>query len=147
MILRQPWSTPVYIWSVGCSTFELLAHTALFHIYESPAATLADVLLRKMTEVIGPFPSQFLEKCKGREAYFDNQGSVLRLETFVPRSLELCLGNYGYNPDDEDIIATADSMRCLTIGKCVGAAEGRAASGCMTRTDEICYVVFYLCPL
>jgi len=75
-----------------------------------------------------------LEKCKGREAYIDDQdkwpfmkascvqgvlkkliGSLLRLRGFVPRSLELCPGIYGYNPDEKDI-TVADFMMVFDHG-------------------------------
>ena len=65
---------------------------------------------------------------------------------FVPPSLELCLGNYGYNPDDKGIVTTAAFMkRCLTTDpdarasalELLGDGWLPMASGCVNRTNQI----------
>ncbi|KAH7921680.1 kinase-like protein [Leucogyrophana mollusca] len=115
VILGHPWSTPIDIWSVGCLVFEYLIGTALFQLYESSSVSLEDSHLQRILEVIGPFPTSFLEACPRQSEFFDQEGSLIRIKELFPRPIEECMRNYSIL-DEEDIPAAAAFIRrCLTV--------------------------------
>ncbi|KAF8478755.1 kinase-like domain-containing protein [Gautieria morchelliformis] len=114
LILGHPWSTPIDIWSVGCLTFEYLVGTSLMQLWESSAMTLEQVHLQRIFEFSGRFPDSFLEACKRRTDFFDEQGSLLRVDKLAPAVMDDVLRAYHVN--EQDIAPAAAFIRkCVTI--------------------------------
>ncbi|KAH7910212.1 kinase-like domain-containing protein [Hygrophoropsis aurantiaca] len=117
VILGHPWSTPIDIWSVGCLVFEYLIGTALFRLYESPSQSISfeDSHLQRTLEIIGPFPSSFLDACPRRSEFFDQEGSLIRIKKLSPRPIEDCMRIYNVLNEEDIPAAAAFARRCLTV--------------------------------
>jgi len=77
--------------------------------------SLDDAHLQRILENIGPFPSSFLEACHRRADFFDEEGSLLRVEDLSPSSIEECLRSQNIM-SEKDIPAAANFIRrCFII--------------------------------
>ncbi|KAJ2936997.1 hypothetical protein H1R20_g91, partial [Candolleomyces eurysporus] len=79
VILGCPWGWQVDIWMVGCLMFDRVHSRPIFNLRGVPEGIkVADVHLTRMQELLGPFPSSFLDRCSRRDKYFDKSGKLLR---------------------------------------------------------------------
>ncbi|KAI0029591.1 kinase-like protein [Vararia minispora EC-137] len=116
LILRSDFGPKVDIWAVGCLAFELLVGRWLFAPEEGEDWTLEDDHLAKMMELTGERCSAaMLERASFRSKYFDEQGSLLRLELIPDHSIEAALTAYKIVPDMEIAGAASFIRACLRL--------------------------------
>ncbi|PKY03351.1 kinase-like protein [Aspergillus campestris IBT 28561] len=90
VIIGAPWDAGVDIWSLGCLTLEFVQGIVPFSCQASKKGTwtVEDDHLARITEIIGPFPPQFIEKGSRASHFFDKQGNLIRIPNLSPTSLE-----------------------------------------------------------
>lgn len=93
VILGCPWSKPVDIWSLGCLTYEWLAHDGIVPPmddlvdFQGPMElTTAHLVLDAIERMRGEdaFPPAFLARCTLRDEYFDKSDGALHVGTNLP---------------------------------------------------------------
>ncbi|KAG5635952.1 hypothetical protein H0H81_009577 [Sphagnurus paluster] len=97
VILGYHWSSSIDIWSLGCIAERNECH------------------LQRMEELLGQFPSYFLERCFRRAEFFDDEGKLLCTAPTTPKTLEAAIAEHRtVNKNDVDPVA-AFIRRCLTL--------------------------------
>ncbi|OOF91778.1 hypothetical protein ASPCADRAFT_518194 [Aspergillus carbonarius ITEM 5010] len=88
--IGAPWDTPVDIWSLGCLIVEFIQGFVLFSGTASwnGTWTAADDRVARMMEILGPFPSQLLERGTRTADFFDEKGNLHRIPDLKRTSLE-----------------------------------------------------------
>ncbi|KAG7151020.1 Serine/threonine-protein kinase SRPK like [Verticillium longisporum] len=75
VILNMPWGYAVDAWSVGLLAWDLLEQERLFRIYDQNSEEQNDAYhLAAMTALLGPPPTEFLERSKETSKYWDEDG-------------------------------------------------------------------------
>ncbi|EIW55371.1 kinase-like protein [Trametes versicolor FP-101664 SS1] len=69
MLLGHAWSYPVEVWAVGCLIFQMLTRRAPFPPYTG------DDHLAVIYDRLGPFPMDFVRRCRHGEELVDSQGT------------------------------------------------------------------------
>lgn len=115
VILGHVWSTPIDIWSLGCLIFEFLVGVPFFELYSHAGILFTDIHLARVLEHIGPFPPGFLAACSRRAEYFNENGSLLRIQGYNPRSIEDCFRQFKVLDEDAILSTSAFMRRCLIV--------------------------------
>jgi len=111
--LRYPWTSTIDIWTVGCLLFELLTERQLF--YQKANNYSHELHLQYIVECLGPFPPEFLKDCEERGKYFDENGTLLHTNKFMPTTLEVILRSLEAVDEDKIPGTAAFLRRCLSL--------------------------------
>ncbi|GJE90004.1 kinase-like protein [Phanerochaete sordida] len=112
VILKTDFGPGIDIWAIGCIIFEMLVGRWLFHPVDGEDDwSIEDDHLAKMMELTGEaFDETILARSPLRDQYFDESGSLLRVDELYPISVEDAMANYRIM-ETGDIKPAADVIR------------------------------------
>ncbi|OCL05752.1 kinase-like protein [Glonium stellatum] len=111
VILNMKWGNAVDMWSVGLLAWDLLEREGLFRIYDHESEEQNDAHhLATMTALLGPPPSEFLNRSKETSKYWNKDG---KWKNPVPLPTEKTLQSLSNSLAKDDKDQFLDFVQCL----------------------------------
>ncbi|KAL8728714.1 MAG: hypothetical protein Q9166_005201 [cf. Caloplaca sp. 2 TL-2023] len=105
VIFQLPWSAAVDIWSAGVIIYELMVAKRLF------GGNTLNNHLEQMVALLGPFPSEFMNRVHGHEQYFTPDGHIRNAARYKQITFEDALSESPLSEEEKrDFLAFLRSM-------------------------------------